>query len=59
LRVAEPNAAELEILLEEGLVVGGEVAVVGLVDHLGHADDVANRVLCRRVPLSAKFTGTI
>ena len=45
LRVAQPNAAELEVLLEERLVVGGEVAVVRLVDHLRHPDDVPRGVL--------------
>ena len=32
--VPEADAAELEVLLEDGLVVGAEVAVVGFVDDL-------------------------
>ena len=47
MRVAEADAAKLEILLEERLVVVGEVSVVGLVDHLGHPYHVARGVLLR------------
>ena len=40
LGVPESDAAELEVLLEHGLVVGTEVAVVGLVDHLERPSSV-------------------
>ena len=46
LRVAEPDPAELQVLLEDGLVVAVEyVAAVGLVDDLRDPDDLAARVL--------------
>jgi hypothetical protein len=45
LGVAQPDAAELEVLLEERLIVGGEVSVVRLVDHLRHPNHVSRGVL--------------
>ncbi len=45
LGVAQPDAAKLEVLLEERLIVGGEVSVVRLVDHLRHPNHVSRGVL--------------
>ena len=43
--ISESDSAKLKILFKHCFVVDGEVGLVGLVDDLGHADDVTQRIL--------------